>query len=58
MGSILGLGIDSRIPIIVIKDYGVRSCQVNTKTTCTSWKQEGEYIWIFLKIFHHEAPIL
>ena len=58
MCSIGCLGVHCWIPIIIIENDGVSSNQVDSKTTCSCWKNENKNIVIILKLFNHESSIL
>jgi len=58
MSSISGLGVHSRVPIIVIKYDSVCCNQVYTKTTSSSRQNKCENIRICLILFDHEPTIL
>lgn len=50
--AILGLSIHGGIPVAVIKNNSVCSCQVHTHTPTSSWKDEAEYAFVRIEPFH------
>ena len=50
--AILGLSIHGRIPVAVIKNNSVCSCQVHAHTPTPSWKDEAEYAFVCIESFH------
>lgn len=50
--AILGLSIHGGIPITVVKNNSVCSCQVHTHTPTPSWKDEAEYAFVCIESFH------
>jgi hypothetical protein len=56
MTSVLSLFVHGWIPVCVIKDYTVSSCQVDTYTATPCRRNEAENLWIEIKLINHFLP--
>jgi len=52
VGAVLGLSIHRRVPVAIIKNNCIRTCQVDTQTTTTSAQNETEYFGVTIEAIH------
>ena len=53
MAPVLGLLVHCRVPVRVVKDDTVGTCQVDSDATTSCRGDEAEYFWVQIELVHH-----
>ena len=56
--AILSLGIHRRVPVRIVKDYGVCTDEIDPKPPRAGAQNEGEYLGITIEFFHQNLPLV